>query len=189
MPRAGLSPAAVVDAALAVVDEHGVDALTLAAVAQRTGVATPSLYKHIAGLGELRTLLGARVIDDMADDFTKAVLGRSGDDAVTALMHAYRDYVRRHPARYAAMPLDPLHDPALAAAGGKLLEVVLAALRAYGLTGSDAIHATRCLRAVAHGFSSLEAGGGFGLPEDLDQTYDQLVATVISTLRPPLRPE
>ena len=184
MPRAGLSPKAVVDAGLAVVDEHGPDALTLAAVAQRTGVATPSLYKHVAGLGELRTLIGARVLDDMADHFTKAVLGRSGDDAVVAVMHAYRDYVRRFPARYAAMPLDPLHDPALAAQGGKLLEVVLAALRAYGLTGSDAIHATRSLRAVAHGFSSLEAGGGFGLPEDLDQTYDQLITAVIATFRP-----
>ncbi|MFC4855176.1 TetR/AcrR family transcriptional regulator [Actinophytocola glycyrrhizae] len=184
MPRAGLSPAAVVDAALAVVDEHGVDALTLAAVAQRTGVATPSLYKHVAGLGELRTLLGARVLDDMTDHFTKAVLGRGGDAAVVALMHAYRDYVRRYPSRYAAMPLDPLHDPALAAPGGRLLDVVLAALRAYGLSGADAVHATRCLRAVAHGFSSLEAGGGFGLPEDLDETYDRLVATTISTLGP-----
>ena len=184
MPRAGLSTAAVVEAALAVVDEDGVDALTLAAVAHRTGVATPSLYKHVAGLGELRTLIGARVLDDMAVHFTEAVLGRGGDDAVVALMHAYRDYVRRHPARYAAMPLDPLHDPALAASGDKLLEVVLAALRAYGLTGSDAVHATRCLRAVAHGFGSLEAGGGFGLPEDLDQTYDRLVTAVIATLKP-----
>lgn len=183
MPRAGLSTTAVVDAALAVVDEQGVDALTLAAVAQHTGVAAPSLYKHVAGLGELRTLLAARVIEDMADHFTKAVLGRSGDDAVIALMHAYRDYVRRHPARYAAMPLDPLHDPALAAVGGRLLDVVFAAVRGYGLTGSDAVHAIRCLRVVAHGFSSLEAGGGFGLPEDLDQTYDQLIAAVVSTLR------
>ncbi|TDV55206.1 TetR-like C-terminal domain-containing protein [Actinophytocola oryzae] len=179
MPRAGLSTAAVVDAALAVVDEHGEGALTLAAVAQRTGVATPSLYKHVAGLGELRTLLGARVIEDMAERFTDAVLGRGGDDAVTALMHAYRAYVREHPARYAAMPLDPLHDPALAPAGTKLLEVVLGALRAYDLDPSAAVHATRCLRAVAHGFASLEAGGGFGLPEDLDHTYDQLIAAVI----------
>lgn len=169
---------------MGVVDEFGIDGLTLAAVAQRTGVATPSLYKHVAGLGELRTLIGARVIDDMADHFTAAVLGRGGDDAVVALMHAYRDYVRRFPARYAAMPLDPLHDPALAVQGGRLLDVILAALRAYGLSGSAAIHAVRCLRAVAHGFSSLEAGGGFGLPEDLDQSYDQLVAAVMSTLGP-----
>jgi len=182
MPRAGLSTAAVVAAALAVVDEHGEGGLTLAAVAQRTGVATPSLYKHVAGLPELRTLLGVRVIDDMTDHFTTAVLGRSGDDAVTALLHAYRAYVTRYPARYASAPLDPLHDPALAAAGGKLLEVVLAALRGYGLTDSAAIHATRCLRAVAHGFASLEANGGFGLPEDLDETYDQLISLVLAGL-------
>jgi len=182
MPRAGLSATAVVDAALAVVDEHGDAALTLAAVAQRTGVATPSLYKHVAGLGELRTLLGVRVLEDMADRFATAVMGRSGDDAVTELMRAYRDYVVRHPARYAVMPLDPLHDPALAAAGGKLLEVVLAALRGYGLTDAAAIHATRCLRAVVHGFASLEANGGFGLPEDLDETYDQLISLVLAGL-------
>jgi AcrR family transcriptional regulator len=182
MPRAGLSTAAVVEAALAVVDELGDEALTLAAVAARTGVATPSLYKHVAGLGELRTLLGARVLDDMTEHFTRAVLGRSGDDAVSALMHAYRDYVKAHPARYAAVPLDPLHDPALAAAGGKLLEVVLGALRWYDLSPSDTIHATRVMRSVAHGFASLEAGGGFGLPEDLDETYDQLIAAVLGGL-------
>jgi AcrR family transcriptional regulator len=182
VPRAGLSAAAVVDAGLAVVDEAGLDALTLAAVAARTGVATPSLYKHVAGLADLRLLLGIRVLEDMTERFTAAVLGRSGDDAVAALLHAYRAYVRDHPARYAAVPLDPLHDPALAAAGGKQLEVVLATLRAYGLTDSAAVHAARCLRAVAHGFASLEAGGGFGLPEDLDQTYDQLVRAVIASL-------
>lgn len=182
MPRAGLSTAAVVEAALAVVDEQGADALTLAAVAQRTGVATPSLYKHVAGLGELRTLLGSRVLEDMAEHFTRAVLGRAGDDAVVALMHAYRAYVKEHPARYAAAPLDPLHDPALAAAGGKLLEVVLGVLRAYELDPAETVHAARCLRAVAHGFASLEAGGGFGLPENLDHTYDRLVAAVLSGL-------
>jgi AcrR family transcriptional regulator len=182
VPRAGLSAAAVVDAALAVVDEKGLSGLTLAAVAQRTGVATPSLYKHVDGLPDLRVLLGVRVLDDMTAHFTAAVLGRSGDDAVTALLHSYRDYVRQYPARYAAMPLDPLHDPALAAAGGKLIDVVLAALRGYGLTDSSAIHAIRCLRSVAHGFASLEANGGFGLPEELDTTYDQLIALVLSGL-------
>ncbi|QKW38846.1 WHG domain-containing protein [Actinomadura sp. NAK00032] len=182
MPRAGLSAAAVVDVALGVVDEQGNGALTLAAVAQRAGVATPSLYKHIAGLGELRTLLGVRVLEDMTEHFTRSVLGRSGDDAVTALMHAYRAYVKEHPARYAAVPLDPLHDPALAEAGGKLIEVALGAFRAYDLSPSDAIHAVRRLRAVAHGFASLEAGGGFGLPEDLDHTYDQLIVAVLRGL-------
>lgn len=182
MPRAGLSTAAVVDAALAIVDENGLDSLTLAAVAARTGVATPSLYKHVGGLGELRVLVGVRVFEETADRLAAVVMGRSRGDAVAALMHAYRGYVLEYPARYAAMVPDPLHDPAYAAAGQRLLEVFLAVLRGYGLDGSDAVHAIRRLRAVVHGFVSIEAAGGFGLAEDADVTYAQLVDMYLATL-------
>ena len=182
MPRARLSTAAVVDAALAVVDERGLAGLTLAAVATRTGVAPPSLYKHVGGLAEVRDRVAVRVMDEMADRFAAAVLGRSGDEAVATLMHAFRDYVRQHPGRYAAMPPDPLHDPGLAAAGDRLLQVFLAVLRGYRLTGSAAVHATRCLRAAGHGFATLEASGGFGLPEDLDETYRRLIRMFIASL-------
>ena len=44
----------ILDAALAVVDNAGPDALTLAAVAGRTRVAPPSLYKHVGSIAELR---------------------------------------------------------------------------------------------------------------------------------------
>lgn len=182
MPRAGLSTPAVVDAALDVVDTGGLDALTLAAVAGRTGVAPPSLYKHVGSLAELRTLVGVRVLEELTERFTAAVLGRSGPDAVAALMRTYRAYVVEHPRRYAAMPVDPLHDPALVAAGTKLLTVPMAVLRAYGLRDSAAVHATRCLRAIVHGFASIEAAGGFGLPEDLDETYEQLIAMFTASL-------
>lgn len=182
MPRAGLSTAAVVDAALAVIDERGMDALTLAAVAGRTGVAAPSLYKHVGGLAELRALVGVRVMDEVTARFVAAVMGRSGDDAVAVLMRTYRAYAVEHPARHAAIPPDPLHDPALATAGTRMLDVVLAVLRGFGLEGSAAIHATRNLRAIVYGFASIEVSGGFGLPEDLDETYEQLIAMFIASL-------
>jgi AcrR family transcriptional regulator len=182
MPRAGLSTAGVVDAALAVLDQHGPEGLTLAAVAEHTGVATPSLYKHVGSLAELRTLVGLRILEETTQRFTAEVMGRSGDEAVAALMRAYRAYAVEHPRRYLSMPVDPLRHPALAAAGGRLLGVILAVLRGYGLHHSAAIHATRCMRAIAHGFVSLEAIGGFGLPEDLDQTYEQLISMYLASL-------
>ena len=185
MPRAGLSTTVVVDAALDVVDAHGPDALTLAAVASRTGVAAPSLYKHVGSLAALRALVGVRVMDQLTGRLTAAVMGRSRADAVAALMHTCRAYVVEHPGRYAAMPMDPLHDPVLAEAGQRLVAVFLAVLRGYGLRGSAAVHATRCLRAIVHGFVSLEAAGGFGLPEKLDRTYEQLVAMFTASLPNP----
>lgn len=181
--RLRLTTTSVVDAALALVDEQGLDALTLAAVAARTGVATPSLYKHVESLAALRGLVGVRVLEDMTGRFTSAVLGLSGDDAVTALMHAYRAYVAEFPRRYTAMPVDPLHDPQQQAAGMKLMEIMLVTLRAYSLEGSAAIHATRRLRVIVHGFAHIESSGGFGLPEGLDDTYDQLIRMYLDSLR------
>jgi len=182
VPRAGLSPEAVVDAALTLVDESGLDALTFAAVAGRTGVAAPSLYKHVGSVAALRTLVGRRVIDEMTERFTAAVVGRSGDEAVTRLLRAYRDYAVAFPRRYAAMPADPLHDPALVEAGRRLLGVFLAVLRGYGLEGPAAVHAIRAARAIAHGFVSIETAGGFGLPEELDETYERLIRMFVATL-------
>ncbi len=42
--------------------------------------------------------------------------------------------------------------------------VLLAVLDGYRLGGSDALDAIRMLRAAMHGFTTLEAVGGFGLP-------------------------
>lgn len=183
-PRVGLTAETVVRAALEVVDAQGIDALTLAAVAAKTNVATPSLYKHVASLAELKTLVGVVVLEEMADRLTSAVLGLGGDDAVRALMREARDYVVEHPHRYAAMPLDALHDDAAKSAGEKLMQVFLAVFKGYGLRGAKAIHATRCLRAMVHGFAVLESQGGFGLPENLDETYRMMIEMLVKSLMP-----
>ena len=47
MPRAGLQPERVVTEAVALVDEVGLDQLSMGALAKRLGVRPPSLYNHI----------------------------------------------------------------------------------------------------------------------------------------------
>lgn len=182
MPRAGLSPDAVVDAAIAIVDAGGPGALTLAAVAGRARVATPSLYKHVRNLAELRQLVTVRVVEELTERLGEAALGRSGDDAVRALMRAYRSYVVEHPNRYASMEQSAVPAERVAAAAQRLLGIILAVLRGYDLEGSRLIHAARCLRSAVHGFAVLEAAGGFGLPEDLEASYELLITMVTGGL-------
>ncbi|MEV1173764.1 WHG domain-containing protein [Nonomuraea sp. NPDC049784] len=185
MPRAGLSQDAIVDLAMGILDEEGPSAVTLSAVAGRAGVATPSLYKHVRNLAELNTLVSIRVMEELADRAREAVLGRTGAEALRAFMNAWRAYVVAHPGRYAAMIQAPR--PELAEAGTRLVDIVLAVLRAYGLEGADAIHAARCLRSVVHGFAVLETAGAFGLPVDLDDSYELLTQMIISGLPGPAR--
>jgi AcrR family transcriptional regulator len=179
-PRAGLTTEAVVTLALEIVDEAGPEALTLAKVAERAGVAAPSLYKHVKGLADLRRLMDLRVVREMAETLRTAATGREGADAVAALADAYRAYLRRHPHRTQALATDPDRgDTELSTATHAVAEVAFAALRPFGFDHAQAVHATRCLRAAVHGFAGLEASGGFGRPEDVAHSFEVLKTMLV----------
>lgn len=183
MPRAGLTHEVVVAAAADVADELGFDRLTLAAVAERFGVAVPSLYKHVAGLGALRRAVAVRTFGELGGALTVAVEA-ADDEPLVALAHAYRAFAHAHPGRYAATLRAPdPDDTEMGEATRRVLDTVLRVLSTYGLTGDDAIDATRTLRAAMHGFVSLEALGGFGLPQDVDRSYERLVEILDAALR------
>ncbi|WP_294179729.1 TetR/AcrR family transcriptional regulator [uncultured Schumannella sp.] len=186
--RAKLTPEAVTTAALAEIDAHGVAALTMAAIAERTGVRGPSLYKHVASLAALQATVAERVLTQITEALTAAAVGRSGPDAVAALMHSYRGYAVSYPNRYAAVSSDPLHDPRIADVAQRQLNVILAVLRGFGIHGTDAIHVTRSLRAMVHGFADIETSGGFGLSEDVDESFQRMVDGFLTTLTPTASP-
>lgn len=184
MPRAGLTPQTVVREAAALADEVGYERLTLAALAARLGVALPSLYKHVKGADALDQKLAALAVGELADAMTTAAAGRSGVDALRAVAEAWRDYARRHPGRYpAAQRVPDAADPEHMAAGERALDAVYAILRGYGLTGDGATDAARIFRSSVHGFVTLEAAGGFGLPRGIDRSFDQLVAALDTAYR------
>lgn len=176
MPRAGLSRAVIAADAAELVDEIGWDQLTLAAVAARFGVRQPSLYKHVAGLAELRRDISVLAGRELHAELSAAAVGKSGAAALQAMAEAYRTFARKHPGRYAASVIaPPPGDLEYQRVGAGIVATVSAVLAGYRLTGDDAIHAIRGLRALMHGFVSLEAAGGFALPQDLDESYRRLV--------------
>jgi AcrR family transcriptional regulator len=196
MPRAGLTPQRVVEEAAAVADAAGLDRLTLAAVAERCGVALPSLYKHVRGLDGLRRDLAVLAVRELAATVSRAAVGRAGSDALHAIADAYRAYATAHPGRYAASVRAPTPGDAEHLAAAAAAQTVFSAVLAgYGITGPDAIDAIRGLRAAMHGFVALEEAGGFGMPQSVDASYARLVDaldTALSTWpagRPTLRGE
>ena len=177
--RAGLSPAAVVATAAELADSDGLHELTLASIAGAVGVRTPSLYSHVAGLDDVRRRLALLALGEMDAVLRSAVMGRAGEEALVALAHAYRGYALRHPGRYAATVRAP--DPAdaeLAAAGAATVEPLFAVLRGYGLQDEEAVHAARAVRSALHGFVALETAGGFGIPVDIEASFEAMVAAL-----------
>lgn len=183
MPRAGLNTDRVVAEAAQLADEAGPDHLTLAALAARLGVRQPSLYKHVASLDSLQQLLAKRAKVEFADVLGRVAIGRSRDDALVAIAHAWRAWALDHPGRYqigqrAPAPGDADH----LAVADQFVAVMTAVMAGYGLDGEDAIDAVRAFRSGLHGFVSLEANGGFGMPFSVDRSFDRLVHALVRAI-------
>lgn len=182
MPRMGLTHQRVVAEAAEVADEAGLDRLTLAAVAKRLGVSLPGLYKHIDSLDSLKRDLAVLGVQELTAAMSAAAVGRSGRDALHAIARAYRSYAAAHPGLSVASvrapdPTDEEH----IGVGEAAVAVLLAVLDGYHLGGSDAIDAIRVLRVALHGFTTLEAAGGFGLPQSVDATFIRLIDSLDAT--------
>lgn len=181
--RMGLDQARVVEAAAKLVDEEGIEQLTLGRLAERLGVRTPSLYNHVAGLPGLKHDLALYCLRELLDCIRRATIGKSRAEAIIALADAYRAYGRKTPGRYAlTLQAPPPGDQKVQAVAQQVVEVVLAVLAPYKLGEEDAIHAIRGLRSIVQGFISLEVAGGFGMPVDLDASFHWLINLFIAGL-------
>jgi AcrR family transcriptional regulator len=183
VPRAGLNTDRVVAEAAELADEAGPCHLTLAALAVRLGVRQPSLYKHVASLDSLQQLIAKRAKAEFADVLGRAAIGRARDDALVAMAHAWRAWALEHPGRYqigqrAPAPGDVDHQ----AVADRFVAVMTAVMAGYGVNGDDAIDAVRAFRSALHGFVSLEASGGFGMPVSVDRSFGRLVNALVVAL-------
>lgn len=184
MKRARLNREQVLAAGAELADEQGLEATTLAALAARVGIRTPSLYKHVDSHAALVEGIATAALADLHRELSTAVAGRSGPPAVHAAAAAYRAYAHAHPGRYAAataVAARSTHEEFRAAATNVLV-VLQAALRHWELTADDEVDAIRGLRATLHGFVTLERAGGFGLDRSPDASFEALIDSLIAGL-------
>lgn len=182
-PKAGLNRETVLAAAVELVDREGPEGLTVVRLSTQLQIRPPSLYNHIHGLEQLKRDLGVRGLRQMASRFRTAATGVAGSDALKAIADAYRRFAQEHPGLYALTLRPQEEDADYTAAAQEVVAVVLAVLQGYDLSDKEALHATRCLRSAIHGFVSLEAAGGFGLPLDLNESFSRLIWILDQGLR------
>lgn len=154
-PRTGtsdLSRQSVLDAALAVIDEDGVDAVSMRTVARRLGVDAKSLYNHVAGKDAL--------LDGVADAIVSSTrIPRPTGDLradLLALALAFRDATLAHPRAAGVVLTRPVESLSTVAP----LEAVLSIVMAAGATPASAVHLLRTIMAFITGTLLREAGAG-----------------------------
>ena len=187
MPRAGLSAERVVERAAQIVDEHGLEELSLSRLAADLGVAPPSLYKHVSGMSDLVRGVSVRAVDELADSLAASVMGLAGPDALRALADAYRGFAHAHPGLYPmtqvpAEASDGSLSPLRSSAAQRTVAIVTAALGGYRIPDDRIIDAVRMTRASLHGFVDIEVHGGFAMNASIDVSFATLVDSLDAAL-------
>ena len=185
MPRAGLDADTVTAAAADLADEIGLGRLTMGVVADRLGVKTPSLYKHVDSLASLTHRIAVLGATEATDALRDAMQGVSGREALEAAAQALRLFVKEHPGRYAATTgaRPSGEDDPLTPALGRFLTSLEAVLHGYHLDPADTIHALRMLRSALHGFATLEVSDGFQIETDVDESFTWMIGFLDRGLR------
>ncbi|MBS1907770.1 MAG: TetR/AcrR family transcriptional regulator C-terminal domain-containing protein [Actinobacteria bacterium] len=156
-PKGGmtLSPETIADTALREIDAHGVNGLSIRAVARRLAVDHKSLYNHVDGKDGLLDAVAGRILS------TIALPAPTGDlDAdIRAFAHAFRAHALRHPQAAALVLTRPVTSPS----GLVPIDAALAVLMTAGFSPAQAVHVLRLLMALLVGAILREADSALTL--------------------------
>lgn len=182
--RRRLNRELVIEAAATMADRAGtVSAVRLSALAQALEVQPPSLYNHIDNVQDLRYGLAVYSAEQLLVTLRQASQGLVGREALLAIAAAYRRFAHDHPGLYPLTIRAPEPDQeALVSLSQELLQMLLLLMASLGLQGDDALHAIRGLRAILHGFVSLEAAEGFKMDLDREESFQRLIEAYLSLL-------
>jgi AcrR family transcriptional regulator len=185
--RVRLDKNAVVQAAVDLLNAEGSETLSLSRLAEELGIKTPSLYNHVNGLAGLQQELAVINARLLADRLGEAAMGKSGSELFMNVAQAFREYVKENPGLYLSTlrssGAQQVQDSNLVCEEERAMKIGLTVMASLGLQGEDAIHGLRAFRSMVHGFATLEVAGGFGLPQDCDESFRRLVSALVAGLQ------
>jgi TetR/AcrR family transcriptional regulator, tetracycline repressor protein len=135
----------VIDAAAALVADQGYAGLTMRALAQRCGVPTMTLYRHVRDKEELLGALADRVLGQLQLPEPGTL---SWQQELVAVFRSVHDLLLAHP----DIALVAGRQPVAGQAAYRGAEIVLNALRRAGIEGEDTASAFATLFAFTLGF-------------------------------------
>jgi AcrR family transcriptional regulator len=180
--HAQTSTGAIVTAGRHLLEERGLDALTMRDVASAVGVRAPSLYKRVRDRSDLIRL----ILEDVADELTATLdaAASTGDPVADAraMTSAYRKFAHANPVTYSLMFTPPAAGPG---ATGRSVRSSATFLRTIAeLVGPErALPAARLIVTWTHGFIVMELAGAFHLGGDVEEAWEFGLDRILTAVR------
>jgi AcrR family transcriptional regulator len=146
----------ILDAALALADEKGLDAVSMRAVAERTGVTPMALYPHVGSKAALLDGMLGRLLADLLPPVAAAE-SQDWRQRLRTIAHLARGLAHQHP--WAATLI--FSRPSVAPDAVRVVDQIYAALIDAGVPDADVARVERLVSTFVIGYGASETGGRF----------------------------
>jgi AcrR family transcriptional regulator len=143
----------IIEAAMVIADEGGLDAVSMRAVAEHVGVTPMALYRHFNGKLALLDGMVERLVTSLVPERATG----TWDERLTALAHAYRGVAQRHP--WSAQLL--FSRPSVTPDAIRVTEFIYAGLREAGIPEPQVGRLERLVTTFVIGYAASEVLGRF----------------------------
>jgi len=145
----------IIDQAIALADERGVEAVSMRAVGQRLGLSPMALYPYLPSKGALLDGMVERLLGELL----AMAPGVGGwQDRLRTVSEAVRELARRHPGAYPLV----VARPGATAEARRLDDLISEILRTAGVPAAQVPRLERLLSTLMLGFANSEVNGRFG---------------------------
>jgi AcrR family transcriptional regulator len=169
-------------AARQILEQRGLEYVSMQAVADAVGVRPPSLYKHFADRAALLRALTEDALEDLKRSVEKAVRSVSRHENLERMAIAYRSFAKKNPGAYQLIfapeaPNEETDLQARASSAALLLKILTEAIGPEKVLPS-----ARTLVAFLHGFVLMEMNGLFRFGGSVNQAFDFGLRTILDAL-------
>jgi AcrR family transcriptional regulator len=179
---AAMTRRSLLDAAGALLDTGGPDAVTLREVGARTGVSRSAPYRHFANKETLLTAVAANALNQLGDTLERLATGDDPpEQALRAALLSLVAIGRTRPHLYRLMFTTPMGDPTAAVQAAERTQDLFLAIVRRIVGPQRARHYGALLLTTAHGVTDLELSGHF-VWDKWQTNAEQLIDTMIVLL-------
>lgn len=165
----GALAGALVEAGLALLQEEGLQGVTLRRIAARAGVSHAAPAHHFDGLPGLLTAMAIRAHILFAACIDRAGGATDGFAGLVAVCTGYLEFAERHAGLFQLMFVEPAvrrGDPAFIEASDRSYSVLRSACLPFSASGDPDPEIELAVWSLVHGYAVLELEGGC-LPGDI----------------------
>ncbi|WP_165005538.1 TetR/AcrR family transcriptional regulator [Enterococcus sp. ZJ1668] len=185
MKKRNLSQEKIVDCLRELAEEMDIQQVTFQHLAKRLDIKSPSLYNYFKNIREVKTALTAKLLQELNDQLRRALVGKSGGDALRVYAKTYQSFAFANQSVYELLISVPNTKEEILLEGiHETNQIILQIFDAFQLTKEEKIHRSRELRSMIHGYLSLRFLGYFTKEPKVDpeESYLWMIEDFITTL-------